>query len=126
MAVHSFASRGEISRAASDEEKTAVAAKVLQESVAFDEAIRHAVTKPSADKRKAALLQLESLPEFRRSHPTVEVSGTPISHLRYCLQTLQHFTPLLVAAGAAGDAQVEPLGEKIVEEGFSYLNLRFT
>ncbi|KAH8199727.1 hypothetical protein TruAng_006135 [Truncatella angustata] len=109
MAVHSFTSREEIQQASTEEEKKAVAAQVLQESMTFDEALRDAVAKVSPEKRKAALLELESLPEFRRSHPTVE-----------------HFTPLLVAAGAAGDAQVEPLGENIVEAGFSYLNLRFT
>lgn len=37
----------------------------------------------------------------------------------------QHFTPLLVVAGAAGNAEVEPLGVDVVEPGMSYLNLRF-
>ena len=39
---------------------------------------------------------------------------------------LQHFTPILVAAGAAGEAIVEPLGVDVVEPGMSYLNVRFT
>ncbi|KAL5341678.1 Extradiol ring-cleavage dioxygenase, class III enzyme, subunit B [Aspergillus crustosus] len=91
-----------------DEEREATRAKVLAESKAFDKHLRAAVTKKSAKERSEALLKLEDLYEFKRSHPTVE-----------------HFTPLWVAAGAAGDAEVEPLGVDIVEPGMSYLNLRF-
>jgi len=74
MAVHSFASIGEIQRARSDEEKQAATEKVLAESRTFDTELRKAVTKRDAAERKAALLELGNLPEFRRSHPTVEVS----------------------------------------------------
>ncbi|KAL2784691.1 Extradiol ring-cleavage dioxygenase, class III enzyme, subunit B [Aspergillus keveii] len=108
MAVHSFASIEEIRNAPTEEEREATRAKVLAESRTFDTHLRAAVTKRNAEERKNALLKLEELYEFKRSHPTVE-----------------HFTPLLVAAGAAGDATVEPLGEDIVEPGMSYLNLRF-
>ncbi|OIW33123.1 LigB subunit of an aromatic-ring-opening dioxygenase LigAB [Coniochaeta ligniaria NRRL 30616] len=90
MAVHSFASIGEIQRAVSDEERQAVRDKVLAESRTFDTELRKAVTKQDAAERKAALLKLEKLYEFRRSHPTVE-----------------HLTPIFVAAGAAGDAEVQ-------------------
>jgi hypothetical protein len=41
------------------------------------------------------------------------------------LNRIQHFTPLLVAAGAAGDAEVVPLGVDLLEPGMSYLNLGF-
>ncbi|OTA94857.1 hypothetical protein M434DRAFT_70566 [Hypoxylon sp. CO27-5] len=110
MAVHSFSSIAEIRNAPSDEEKEIARQKVLKESRTFDTRLRAAVTKRDAAERKKALLELESLPEFRRSHPTVE-----------------HFTPLLVAAGAAGDAtEVEPLGVDVVEPGMSYLNVRFS
>ncbi|KAL4872604.1 hypothetical protein BDV12DRAFT_182944 [Aspergillus spectabilis] len=108
MAVHSFTSIGEIRDAPTDEEREATRAKVLAESRAFDTYLREAVTKRSANERNEALLKLVDLYEFKRSHPTVE-----------------HFTPLLVAAAAAGDADVEPLGVDIVEPGMSYLNLRF-
>ncbi|KAI0133181.1 Extradiol aromatic ring-opening dioxygenase [Hypoxylon sp. NC0597] len=110
MAVHSFPSIAEIRDAPSDEEKEIARQKVLKESRTFDTHLRAAVTKRDAAERKKALLELESLPEFRRSHPTVE-----------------HFTPLLVAAGAAGDAaEIEPLGVDVVEPGMSYLNVRFS
>ncbi|KAL3473946.1 Extradiol ring-cleavage dioxygenase, class III enzyme, subunit B [Aspergillus californicus] len=108
MAVHSFASIEEIRDALTDEEREITRAKVLTESRAFDTHLREAVTKKDARERSEALLKLEDLYEFKRSHPTVE-----------------HFTPLLVAAGAAGDAEVTPLGVDLVEPGFSYLNLRF-
>jgi hypothetical protein len=74
MAVHSFASIGEIHQAKTDEEKQAVRNKVLAESRTFDTELRKAVTKRDAAERKAALLQLKKLYEFKRSHPTVEVS----------------------------------------------------
>lgn len=74
MAVHSFASIGEIFQAGTEEEKKEVTEKVLAESRAFDTHLRNAVTKKNAAERKAALLKLESLYEFKRSHPTVEVS----------------------------------------------------
>ncbi|KAJ9150376.1 Extradiol aromatic ring-opening dioxygenase [Pleurostoma richardsiae] len=109
MAVHSFDSIAEIRQAVSDEEQEAAKAKVLAESKAFDLELRNAVTKRNAAERKAALLKLEDLYEFKRSHPTVE-----------------HFTPILVAAGAAGDAEVEPVGVDIIEPGMSYLNVRFS
>ncbi|KAI1495437.1 Extradiol ring-cleavage dioxygenase, class III enzyme, subunit B [Biscogniauxia marginata] len=108
MAVHSFASIEEIHQARSEEEKDEATQKVLAESRVFNTQLRDAVTKRNAANRKAALLKLESIYEFRRSHPTVE-----------------HFTPLLVAAGAAGDADVDIVGEDIVEPGMSYLNVRF-
>ncbi|KAL2841007.1 Extradiol ring-cleavage dioxygenase, class III enzyme, subunit B [Aspergillus pseudoustus] len=108
MAVHSFASIAEIREAPTDEEREARRAKVLAESKTFDRYLRQAVTKRSAKERSEALLKLEELFEFKRSHPTVE-----------------HFTPLLVTAGAAGDSEVEPLGADVVEPGMSYLNLRF-
>lgn len=110
MAVHSFSSIAEIQSAPSDEAKELARKKVLTESRSFDTHLRAAVTKHDAAERKMALLNLEKLPEFRRSHPTVE-----------------HFTPLLVAAGAAGDAEsVEPLGVDVVEPGMSYLNVQFS
>lgn len=115
MAVHSFASIGEIQAAPSDAAREAARQKVLAESRTFDTHLRAAVAHRRAVERKKALLELEGLPEFRRSHPTVE-----------------HFTPLLVAAGAAGDAQKDgdgeggrPLGEDVVEAGMSYLNVRW-
>ncbi|KAI0848630.1 Extradiol ring-cleavage dioxygenase, class III enzyme, subunit B [Daldinia vernicosa] len=109
MAVHSFPSIAEIRDAPSNETRELARQKVLKESRDFDAHLRAAVAKRDAAERREALLQLESLPEFRRSHPTVE-----------------HFTPLLVAAGAAGDAEdVVPLGVDVVEPGMSYLNVRF-
>lgn len=82
MAVHSFRSIEEIQEAKTDEEKEAVRAKVLAESRAFDTHVRNAVQKNDAGARRKALLELESLYEFKRSHPTVEVSPAP--------QSLQH------------------------------------
>ncbi|KAI1764069.1 Extradiol ring-cleavage dioxygenase, class III enzyme, subunit B [Hypoxylon sp. FL1150] len=110
MAVHSFASIGEIHAAPSEAARDAAREKVLTESRTFDTHLRAAVAQRSAAERKKALLELERLPEFRRSHPTVE-----------------HFTPLLVAAGAARDAQEggKPLGVNVVEPGMSYLNVRW-
>lgn len=74
MAVHSFPSIGEIHEAKTDEEREAVRAKVLAESRAFDAHVRSAVQHNEPGARKKALLELESLDEFKRSHPTVEVS----------------------------------------------------
>lgn len=107
MAVHSFDSIGEIHQA-SEADRQAVTAKVLAESKTFDAALRKAVTIPDPQERKQALLDLQLLPEFKRSHPTVE-----------------HFTPLLAASGAAGHAEVESVGVNIVEPGMSYVNYRF-
>ncbi|KAF2109961.1 Extradiol ring-cleavage dioxygenase, class III enzyme, subunit B [Lophiotrema nucula] len=109
MAVHSFASIAEIHSAKTEEDKRTVADRVLAESRTFDSKIREALSKHNAGERSAALFKLEELPEFKRSHPTVE-----------------HFTPLLVAAGAADDSSAEPLGVDVVRPGFSYLNVRFS
>lgn len=73
MAVHSFPSIAEIRAAPSEEAKNAACAQVLEESRTFDTRLRAAVTKRGAVERRKALLELESLPEYRRSHPTVEV-----------------------------------------------------
>lgn len=73
MAVHSFASIEEIVDAPTEEEREATRAKVLAESRAFDTHLRAAVTKRDAKERNQALLKLETLYEFKRSHPTVEV-----------------------------------------------------
>lgn len=72
MAVHSFASIAEIHNAGTEEREEA-REKVLAESRTFDTELRNAVTKTDAVERRQALLKLESLHEFRRSHPTVEV-----------------------------------------------------
>ncbi|KAG7286906.1 hypothetical protein NEMBOFW57_006406 [Staphylotrichum longicolle] len=74
MAVHSFRSIDEIREAKTEEEREAVRAKVLAESKTFDAHIRSAVQHRDAGARRKALLELESLYEFKRSHPTVEVS----------------------------------------------------
>lgn len=73
MAVHSFASIEEIIDAPTEEEREATRAKVLTESRVFDTHLRAAVTKRDAKERNQALLKLETLYEFKRSHPTVEV-----------------------------------------------------
>lgn len=79
MAVHSFRSIEEIHEAKTDGEREAVKAKVLAESRAFDTHVRRAVETNDAGARRKALLELESLYEFKRSHPTVEVSSAPKS-----------------------------------------------
>ena len=79
MAVHSFRSIEEIQEAKTDGEREAVRAKVLAESRAFDTHVRSALQNKDAAARKKALLELESLYEFKRSHPTVEVSTAPKS-----------------------------------------------
>jgi 4,5-DOPA dioxygenase extradiol len=78
MAVHSFASIGEIRQASTEEDKRVAAKKILAESQAFDAHIREAVTIRDPKKRKEALLKLEDLYEFKRSHPTVEVRPEPL------------------------------------------------
>ena len=83
IAVHSFTSIGEIYDAETEEERDIVRAKVLAESRLFDTRIREAVQKNNAAERKKALLELESLPEFKRSHPTVEVRIAWTSHHTY-------------------------------------------
>lgn len=77
MAVHSFESMGEIWRLPQGAERSAKAEQVLRESQAFDAAIKDtfdSIKYPTYQQRVSALLALESLPEFKRSHPTVEVS----------------------------------------------------
>ncbi|KAJ4294453.1 hypothetical protein N0V90_008144 [Kalmusia sp. IMI 367209] len=108
MAAHSFASIAEIGQATTEEEQASTRDKVLRETRTFDKHLRNALASRDSAKRREALLQLEQLLEFKRSHPTVE-----------------HFTPLLVAAGAAGDAEAQVLGIDVVEPGFSFLNVRF-
>jgi hypothetical protein len=76
MAVHSFRSIEEIQEAKTEAEREAVRAKVLAESRAFDAHIRRAVQHEDPVARRKALLDLQSLYEFKRSHPTVEVRPT--------------------------------------------------
>ncbi|KAI5865488.1 Extradiol ring-cleavage dioxygenase, class III enzyme, subunit B [Durotheca rogersii] len=110
MAVHSFEAIASIRDAATDAERERVRDLVLAESRAFDAALRAALAAKGARAREQALLRLAADgPALRRCHPTVE-----------------HFTPLLVAAGAATDAdEAVPLGVNVVEPGMSYLNVRF-
>lgn len=78
MAVHSFESMGEIWRLPEGAERVAKEQQVLQESRSFDTAIKAALNSKdhaSYEERVNALLALENLPEFKRSHPTVEVSS---------------------------------------------------
>ncbi|GAA5865060.1 hypothetical protein JCM8547_007699 [Rhodosporidiobolus lusitaniae] len=89
-------------------QKEAVGVRLLAESKRFDAATKRAATIEKAEERKKALLGLEELPEFAINHPTVE-----------------HFTPLLVVAGAAGDAQVKVLGKEAIGPGQSTTNFRF-
>lgn len=74
MAVHSFASLEEIHQAPDEEQKTLLRAKVLKDSIIFDERLQEALKIQNAVARRKALLELETLYEFKRSHPTVEVS----------------------------------------------------
>lgn len=143
MAVHSFDSIEEI-YTSKEELKEAARERVQKESVNFDRALRGALSNVSAVERRAALLALEDLSEFKRSHPTVEVSNaasetsgwtsTFVGFSLACSAILthalprsitQHLTPLLVSSGAAGDAQVTQLGAELVEPGFSYANYKF-
>ena len=73
MAVHSFSSIDEI-RSAPDASRNDIRAKVLAESTSFDRSIRAALSVTDSKERNAAILRLEDLYEFKRSHPTVEVS----------------------------------------------------
>lgn len=92
MAVHSFASIEEIIDAPTEEAREGTKAKVLTESQVFDTHLRAAVTKRDAKERNQALLKLETLYEFKRSHPTVEVRSIKceITHSRDLL-TLVRF-----------------------------------
>jgi len=73
MAVHSFASLEEIRAAKNDAERLELVEKCTHESRTLDNAIRDAVAIQEPKKRTEALLNLEKLYEFKRSHPTVEV-----------------------------------------------------
>ena len=108
MAVHSFPGIAEV-QAASAEDRPAVRERVRQEAAIFDAALRAAASRHGLAGRKQALLDLEKLPEFKRAHPTVE-----------------HLTPVYVAAAAAGDARVETVGKDVIDPGFTYTNFRFT
>lgn len=130
MVVHSFPSIEEIKNAPTENERILAKKKVLQETRNFDNFVREAVAENDPVARKKALLALESRYEFKRSHPTVEVRhnynmneflGTQFTKI-----SPQHFTPLLVAAGAAGEAKVEPVGVDIISPGMSFLNVRFS
>lgn len=92
MAVHSFSSIAEIARAKGEEERSATREKVLVETRVFDKHLRNALAIQDGEKRKSALLKLEELPEFKRSHPTVEVRIVPKSWIRGGL-TLLAFYP---------------------------------
>lgn len=74
MAVHSFVSIEEIQQASAAEEKERRRVKVLDESITFDAKLQTALKIQNGAERRKALLELEGLPEFKRSHPTVEVS----------------------------------------------------
>lgn len=73
MAVHSFPSIGEVFQAPKGPEQDAVRAKNLKEANDFEDQIRAALSHASVQERHQALLDLEKLPDFKRSHPTVEV-----------------------------------------------------
>lgn len=106
--MHSFPSIAEIQEAGTEEEKTKLYKRNLEESRDFDTALRAALGERVAGERNKRLLELENLREFKRSHPTVE-----------------HLTPMYVASGAAGDAGLKVLGVDVVVPGMSYLNIRF-
>lgn len=80
MAVHSFASIGEIHREEPEKENE-VRERFFTESTKFDFELRKAVAKRNGVERKRALLNLESVYEFKRSHPTVEV-GPPLNTIQ--------------------------------------------
>jgi len=71
--VHTFASLEEIRAAKSEVERLELIKKCTHESRTLDDAIRDAVAIQEPKKRTEALLNLEKLYEFKRSHPTVEV-----------------------------------------------------
>jgi aromatic ring-opening dioxygenase catalytic subunit (LigB family) len=73
MAVHSFLSIAEIRNAPNDVERAAIRDMVLAESQNFDRHLRDALSIADSKQRTSALLALEELFEFKRSHPTVEV-----------------------------------------------------
>ena len=75
MAAHSFASIAEIGQATTDEERASTRDKVIRETRTFDKHIRNALAIQNSAKRREALLNLEQLFEFKRSHPTVEVTS---------------------------------------------------
>lgn len=101
MAVHSFASIGEIHQA-EPEKREEVRERVLAESRTFDAALRNVVITPNAVGRRQALLKLESLHEFRRSHPTVEVCVATASNCIEALQTYGLISQLAFHAAPCG------------------------
>lgn len=101
MAVHSFTSIGEIHEAES-EKREEVREMVLAESRTFDAALRNAVVTPNAVGRRQALLKLESLYEFRRSHPTVEVCVTTASDYIKASRTYRLIPQLAFHASPGG------------------------
>lgn len=101
MAVHSFASIQEITDAP-DEDRKVIRAKVLSESRSFDTHLRQAVKKKNAKQRREALLELEGLHEFRRSHPTVEVCCFIISKSTLSNIGFSTSRPFLLLLGRPG------------------------
>lgn len=73
MIVHTFDSIAEIQAAPEGKERETAKSKVLEESITFDRAVHAATELHDGAQRNEALLRLEELPEFVRSHPTVEV-----------------------------------------------------
>ncbi|GAA6050958.1 hypothetical protein JCM3770_005343 [Rhodotorula araucariae] len=108
MIVHSFWQRPAIDRAPVHE-RDALFAELLAESKRFDRAVQAAAIREKVEERKQALLALEKTSEWPNAHPTVE-----------------HFTPLLIVAAAAGDARVEVLGKEAILPGQSPTNFRLT